>query len=212
MTNQERRDAHLAYIADGPIFEELAKARGLVQKLNTINRTDGEGILKLIRELLQTEQSPCIVPPFYCDYGSHISVGKNFFANYNCTLLDVGRITFGDNCMLAPNVAIYTAGHPLHPDSRNSGYEYGADVVIGSNVWIGGSVVITPGVHIGDCCVIGAGSVVTKDIPAWSLAAGNPCRVIREITEKDRRFYFKDKEFDETAWEQVRKEESDETV
>lgn len=212
MTNQERRDAHLAYIADGPIFEELAKTRGLVQKLNTIDRTDGEGILKIIQELLQTEQSPCIVPPFYCDYGSHISVGKNFFANYNCTLLDVGRITFGDNCMLAPNVAIYTAGHPLHPDSRNSGYEYGADVVIGSNVWIGGSVVITPGVHIGDCCVIGAGSVVTKDIPAWSLAAGNPCRVIREITEKDRRFYFKDKEFDETAWEQVRKEESDETV
>ena len=212
MTNQERRDAHLAYIADGPIFEELAKTRGLVQKLNTIDRTDGEGILKIIQELLQTEQSPCIVPPFYCDYGSHISVGKNFFANYNCTLLDVGRITFGDNCMLAPNVAIYPAGHPLHPDSRNSGYEYGADVVIGSNVWIGGSVVITPGVHIGDCCVIGAGSVVTKDIPAWSLAAGNPCRVIREITEKDRRFYFKDKEFDETAWEQVRKEESDETV
>ena len=212
MTNQERRDAHLAYIADGPIFEELAKTRGLVQKLNTIDRTDGEGILKIIQELLQTEQSPCIVPPFYCDYGSHISVGKNFFANYNCTLLDVGRITFGDNCMLAPNVAIYTAGHPLHPDSRNSGYEYGADVVIGSNVWIGGSMVITPGVHIGDCCVIGAGSVVTKDIPAWSLAAGNPCRVIREITEKDRRFYFKDKEFDETAWEQVRKEESDETV
>ena len=212
MTNQERRDAHLAYIADGPIFEELAKTRGLVQKLNTIDRTDGEGILKIIQELLQTEQSPCIVPPFYCDYGSHISVGKNFFANYNCTLLDVGRITFGDNCMLAPNVAIYTAGHPLHPDSRNSGYEYGADVVIGSNVWIGGSVVITPGVHIGDCCVIGAGSVVTKDIPAWSLAAGNPCRVIREITEKDRRFYFKDKEFDETAWEQVRKEESNETV
>lgn len=212
MTNQERRDAHLAYIADGPIFEELAKTRGLVQKLNTIDRTDGEGILKIIQELLQTEQSPCIVPPFYCDYGSHISVGKNFFANYNCTLLDVGRITFGDNCMLAPNVAIYTAGHPLHPDSRNSGYEYGADVVIGSNVWIGGSVVITPGVHIGDCCVIGAGSVVTKDIPAWSLAAGNPCQIIREITEKDRRFYFKDKEFDETAWEQVRKEESDETV
>ena len=212
MTNQERRDAHLAYIADGPIFEELAKTRGLVQKLNTIDRTDGEGILKIIQELLQTEQSPCIVPPFYCDYGSHISVGKNFFANYNCTLFDVGRITFGDNCMLAPNVAIYTAGHPLHPDSRNSGYEYGADVVIGSNVWIGGSVVITPGVHIGDCCVIGAGSVVTKDIPAWSLAAGNPCRVIREITEKDRRFYFKEKEFDETTWEQVRKEESDETV
>ena len=126
--------------------------------------------------------------------------------------MDENLHPIGDNCMLAPNVAIYTAGHPLHPDSRNSGYEYGMDVTNGNNVWIGGRVVITPGVRIGDCCVIGAGSVVTKDIPAWSLAAGNPCRVIREITEKDRRFYFQDKEFDETAWEQVRKEESNETV
>ena len=126
--------------------------------------------------------------------------------------MDENLYPIGDNCMLAPNVAIYTAGHPLHPDSRNSGYEYGMDVTNGNNVWIGGSMVITPGVRIGDCYVIGAGSVVTKDIPAWSLAAGNPCRVIREITEKDRRFYFQDKEFDETAWEQVRKEESNETV
>ena len=212
MTNQERRDAHLAYIADEPIFKELVRARALVQKLNAIDRTDEEGIHKLVRELLGTEQVPYIVPPFYCDYGNHISVGKNVFFNYNCTLLDVGKITIGDNCMLAPNVAIYTAGHPLHPDSRNSGYEYGMDVTIGNHVWIGGSVVITPGVRIGDCCVIGAGSVVTKDIPAWSLAAGNPCRVIRTITEADRKFYFKDREFDETAWEQVRKEGIHETV
>ena len=212
MTNQERRDAHLAYIADKPIFKELVRTRGLIQKLNAIDRTDEDGICKLVRELLGTEQVPYIVPPFYCDYGNHISVGNNVFINYNCTLLDVGKITIGDNCMLAPNVAIYTAGHPLHPDSRNSGYEYGMDVTIGKNVWIGGSVVITPGVRIGDCCVIGAGSVVTKDIPAWSLAAGNPCRVIRRITEADRKFYFKDKEFDETVWEQVRKDGIHETV
>ena len=212
MTNQERRDAHLAYIADGPVFKELVRTRGLIQKLNAFDRTDEDGIHKLVQELMGTEQIPYIVPPFYCDYGNHISVGNNVFINYNCTLLDVGKITIGDNCMLAPNVAIYTAGHPLHPDSRNSGYEYGMDVTIGNHVWIGGSVVITPGVRIGDCCVIGAGSVVTKDIPAWSLAVGNPCRVIREITEKDRKFYFKDKEFDETAWEQVRKEGIHETV
>ena len=212
MTNQERRDAHLAYIADKPIFKELVRTRGLIQKLNAFDRTDEDGIHKLVQELLGTQQVPYIVPPFYCDYGNHISVGKNVFFNYNCTLLDVGKITIGDNCMLAPGVAIYTAGHPLHPDSRNSGYEYGMDVTIGDDVWIGGSVVITPGVHIGDCCVIGAGSVVTKDIPAWSLAAGNPCRVIRKITEADRKFYFKDKEFDETAWEQVRKEGIHETV
>lgn len=212
MTNQERRDAGLAYIADEPIFKELVRARRLVQKLNAIDCGDGEGIQKLVQELMETEQVPYIVPPFYCDYGNHICVGRNVFINYNCTLLDVGKITIGDNCMLAPNVSIYTAGHPLHPDSRNSGYEYGADVTIGKNVWIGGSVVITPGVHIGECCVIGAGSVVTKDIPAWSLATGNPCRVIRTITEEDRKFYFKHNEFDETVWELIRKEGIRETV
>ena len=212
MTNPQRRDAQLPYISDDAVMEEQRRTRAILQKLNTIDISDFEGIGRLVRELLQTDETPFINPPFYCDYGNHICVGKNVFFNYNCTLLDVGKITIGDNCMLAPNVAIYTAGHPLHPDSRNSGYEYGMDVTIGKNVWIGGSVVITPGVHIGDCCVIGAGSVVTKDIPAWSLAAGNPCRVIRKITEADRKFYFKDKEFDETAWEQVRKEGIHETV
>lgn len=144
MTQRERRDAHMAYIADISVFEELMRARALNQKLNTMDRTDQEGITAVVQQLLQTEETPMINPPFYCDYGNNIKVGKNFFANYNCTLLDVGKITFGDNCMLVPNVAIYTAGHPIHPDSRASGYEYGMDVTVGSNVWIGGSVVITP--------------------------------------------------------------------
>ncbi len=98
--------------------------------------------------------------------------------------------------MIAPNVSIYTAGHPIHPDSRNSGYEYGIGVAIGHNVWIGGSVVINPGVTIGDNAVIGSGSVVTGDIPANVVAAGNPCRVLRQITEEDRKYYFKNREFD----------------
>lgn len=203
MTQKERRDRQLAYIADASVGEEMAHTKRLLQKLNTMDRTDSAGIMKLVQELFQTGETPFINPPFYCDYGSHIRVGKNFFANYNCTLLDVGKITFGDNCMLAPNVSIYTAGHPIHPDSRNSGYEYGMDVTVGNNVWIGGSVVITPGVTIGDCCVIGAGSVVTKDIPAWSVAAGNPCRVIRNITEEDRKYYFRNLEFDSQSWEAV---------
>ena len=160
-----------------------------------------------MRELLGTEQVPYIVPPFYCDYGNHISVGRNVFFNYNCTLLDVGKITIGDNCMLAPNVAIYTAGHPLHPDSRNSGYEYGADVTIGDNVWIGGNVVINGGVTIGEGAIIGSGAVVTHDIPAHVVAAGNPCQVIRPIGEADRQFWqaqYEDylrqfQEFDEKA-------------
>lgn len=205
MTNRERRDAQMPYISDETVYEEQKRARILTQKLNTMDRSDFEGITKVIQELLQTEETPFINPPFYCDYGNHIKVGKNFFCNYNCTILDVGKVTFGDNCLLAPNVAIYTAGHPIHPDSRNSLYEYGIDVTIGDNVWIGGNVVIMPGVNIGSNCVIGAGSVVTKDIPAWSVAAGNPCRVLRIITDEDKKFYFRDREFDEESWAAINK-------
>ena len=122
----------------------------------------------------------------------NIEVGKNFFANYNCTILDVGKVTIGDNCQMAPNVAIYTAGHPVHPDSRNSAYEYGIPVSIGDNCWIGGNSVICPGVKIGNNVIIGAGSVVTKDIPDWAIAAGNPCKVIRMITDEDRKYYYKE--------------------
>ena len=205
MTNRERRDAQMPYISDETVYEEQKRARILTQKLNTMDRSDFEGITRVIQELLQTEETPFINPPFYCDYGNHIKVGKNFFCNYNCTILDVGKVTFGDNCLLAPNVAIYTAGHPIHPDSRNSLYEYGIDVTIGDNVWIGGNVVIMPGVNIGSNCVIGAGSVVTKDIPAWSVAAGNPCRVLRKITDEDKKFYFRDREFDEESWAAINK-------
>ena len=109
----------------------------------------------------------------------------------------------GDNCMLAPNVSIYTAGHALYPDSRNLGYEYGIDVTTGNNVWIGGNTVILPGINIGDNVVIGAGSVVTKDIPAWSFAAGNPCKVIRKITEEDKEFYYKQRKIDEEILKEI---------
>lgn len=203
MTNIERRDLGLPYISDNEVFEEQKKARVLTQKLNTVDRSDFDSIGKIVKELLGKSDGAFINPPFYCDYGTQIEVGKNFFANYNCTILDVAKVTIGDNCQLAPNVAIYTAGHPVHPDTRNSGYEYGISVTIGDNVWIGGNSVICPGVRIGSNTVIGAGSVVTKDIPDWVIAAGNPCRVIREITEEDRRLYFRDKEFDDEAWQDV---------
>ena len=107
------------------------------------------------------------------------------------------------DAQMAPNVAIYTAGHPAHPDTRNTAYEYGKEVRIGDNVWIGGNTVICPGVTIGDCCVIGAGSVVTKDIPSWTIAAGNPCRVIRKITDADRRLLFRKEEIDDEAWQDI---------
>ena len=121
---------------------------------------------------------------------------KTFFANYNLIILDVGNVRIGDNAQIAPNVSIYTAGHPIHPDSRNSGYEYGIPVTIGDNVWIGGNTCIMPGVTIGNNVVIGGGSVVTKDIPDNMIAVGNPCKGIREITEADRDYYFKDRKFD----------------
>ena len=191
MTNSERRDKGLLYITDEAVMQEQAVARRLTQKLNTMDRADFEGLKAVVKELLGRSDGAVINPPFYCDYGKHIEVGKNFFANYNCTILDVGKVIIGDNCQLAPNVAIYTAGHPVHPASRNTLFEYGVEVVIGNNVWIGGNAVICPGVRIGDNAVIGAGSVVTRDIPAWTVAAGNPCKVIREITEEDRWVYFR---------------------
>lgn len=203
MNNQERRDKGMVYISDESVFEEQKRARILTQRLNSVDRSDFEEIKRIVKELLGKSDGAFINPPFYCDYGTHIEVGKNFFANYNCTILDVARVKIGDNCQMAPNVAIYTAGHPVHPDTRNSAYEYGIEVTIGDNVWIGGNTVICPGIHIGNNVVIGAGSVVTKDIPDWTLAAGNPCRVIRRITEADRRYYYKKREIDEEAWAEI---------
>ena len=209
MTNRERRERELPYISDAEVFEEQKRTRRLNQALNQVDWSDFEAIKKIAKELLGKSEDVFIYPPFYCDYGTNIQVGKNFFANYNCTILDVAKVVIGDNCQLAPNVSIYTAGHPLHPDTRNTAYEYGIAVTIGDNVWVGGNTVICPGVHIGSNTVIGAGSGVTKDIPEWVVAAGNPCRVIRKITEDDRRLYFRDLEFDEEGWEDVQRILSD---
>ena len=204
--NINRRDSGMAYISDDAVMEEQKVCRKILQELNFADRSDFDKLSAIVKELLGESEDAFINPPFYCDYGSHIKVGKNFFANYNCSIIDVAPVTIGDNCQLAPNVAIYTAGHPLHPVSRNSMYEYGIEVTIGDNVWIGGNTVILPGIHIGSNTVIGAGSVVTKDIPDWSLAAGNPCRVIRKITEEDKKYYYKDREFDEDAWAEIQKQ------
>ena len=205
MNNIERRDREMAYISDDAVMEEQKVCRRILQRLNTVDRSDFDEIGKIVKELLGKSEDAFINPPFYCDYGSHIEVGKNFFANYNCTIIDVAKVKIGDNCQMAPNVAIYTAGHPLHPVARNSMYEYGISVTIGDNVWIGGNTVIMPGVHIGSNTVIGAGSVVTKDIPDWSVAVGNPCRVIKKITEEHKKYYYKDREFDSEAWEVISK-------
>ena len=198
MNQKERMLAGLPYKAwlDGLSEERLACKR-IIHEYNLLSPDEGERAQELMKKLLgKTGKFFHIAPPFHCDYGSNIEIGENFFSNYGLTILDVGKVVIGDNAQIAPNVSIYTAGHPVHPDSRNSGYEYGIPVTIGDNVWIGGNAVILPGVTIGGNSVIGAGSVVTKDVPEWVIAAGNPCRVLRKITEEDRKYYFQDRVFD----------------
>lgn len=205
MDQKERMAAGLPYKAwlDG-LEQERLLCKKKVYQFNQLSPDYRERIPELLKDLLgKTGENIMIEPPFHCDYGWNIEVGENFFANYNLTILDVGKVTIGDNVQIAPNVSIYTAGHPIHPDSRNSGYEYGIPITIGNSVWIGGNTVILPGVTIGDHAVIGAGSVVTRDIPANRIAAGNPCRVIREITEADRRYYFRDWAFDPESWAEI---------
>ncbi|MBR6966381.1 MAG: sugar O-acetyltransferase [Clostridia bacterium] len=198
MNQKERMLAELPYKAwmDG-LSEERMENKKRIFRFNHLPPEDVEEQDLLIRKILgKTGDYVHIEAPFHCDYGYNIEVGENFFANYNLTVLDVGKVRIGKNAQIAPNVSIYTAGHPVHPDTRNSGYEYGIAVTIGDDVWIGGNVVILPGVTIGDRAVIGAGSVVTGNIPANAIAAGNPCKVIRMITEADRDYYYKDRRFD----------------
>lgn len=198
MNQRERMLVGLPYKAwlDG-LGEERLACKRKIYAFNRLSPDEWSKVPELLKQILgKTGKNVYIEAPFHCDYGWNIEVGENFFANYNFTVLDVGKVTIGKNAQIAPNVSIYTAGHPIHPDSRNSGYEYGIPVTIGDNVWIGGNTVIMPGVVIGDNVVIGGGSVVTKDIPDWSLAVGNPCRVIRKITEDDRKYYYKKREFD----------------
>lgn len=199
MNQKGRMLAELPYKAwmDG-LAEERELCREKLYELNQLPPKERGRIPELLKNLFgKTGEQIVLEPPFHCDYGWNIEVGENFYANYNLTILDVGKVTIGKNAQIAPNVSIYTAGHPIHPDSRNSGYEYGIAVTIGDNVWIGGSSVILPGVTIGNNVVIGAGSVVTKDIPDNVIAAGNPCKVIRAITEEDRNYYYKDRIFNQ---------------
>jgi maltose O-acetyltransferase len=168
---------------DPELVAARTRARELCQRLNGSGPTENE----LRRELLQAlfgsgGDTVWIEPPFYCDYGAQIYLGERVFFNFNCVVLDVCQVTIGDRTLFGPAVQIYTATHPLNAELRKT-QEFGKPIEIGSDVWVGGGAVICPGVRIGDGAVIGAGSIVTRDIPAGVFAAGNPCRVIREITE-----------------------------
>ena len=198
MDQKERMLKNLPYKAwmDG-LSEERRACQEKLWEFNNLPPERWEERPALLKKLLGgLGERSMLLPPLRCDYGTNIFIGEGVEINYNLTVLDVGRVHIGDRVLIAPNVSIYTAGHPIPPQSRRSGYEYGIDVSIGDDVWIGGSVTILPGVHIGSGSVIGGGSVVTKDIPANVVAVGNPCRVLHPITEEDRDYYYQRRPFD----------------
>ena len=159
---------------------------------NQLRPSETEKQNEILRELFgSTKENFCIVAPFWCDYGYNIHIGENFFANHNVVILDCGKVTFGDNVFVAPNCIFSTAGHPLDVEQRNKGLEYAYPITVEDNVWIGANVTVLPNVTIGSGSVIGAGSVVNKDIPRGVIAVGNPCRVVRKITEEDKKKYWK---------------------
>lgn len=183
MTEKEKMlSGELYNSLDPELFAMSMNARRKTYKFNSIKPDKFAKKTKVLKELLgKCGDKIYIEPPFRCDYGCNIEIGENFYANYNCVILDCAKVKIGDNVMFGPNVSIYTVGHPLEREMRNTRLESARPITIGNDVWIGGSVVILPGVHIGDGAVIGAGSVVTKDIPPEVLALGNPCKVVREI-------------------------------
>ena len=200
VSEKERMLSGKPYKAFSPELEiERLRARKLIHKYNQLTPDEAAKRNKILKELLGTCGEQFVIePPFRCDYGYNIELGENFYANFNLVILDCARVSIGKNALIGPDVGIYTAGHPVHPELRNMEYEFAFPVTIGESVWIGGHVVINPGVCIGDNVVIGSGSVVTRDIPSGVIAMGNPCRVLREITEEDEKYYYKKLKFDES--------------
>lgn len=184
MTEKEKMLEGILYDAnyDKDLIRERYEAKDKCFAYNNLKPSDLENRKNVMEMILgKTKENFLIEQPFLCDYGYNIEIGENFYANHNLTILDAGKVQFGDNVFIAPNCGFYTAGHPLDYETRNKGLEYAKPIKVGNNVWIGGNVVVLPGVTIGDNCVIGAGSVVTKDIPENSVAVGNPCRVMKKI-------------------------------
>ena len=187
--NQENREKEkmlkgILYDAnnDKELIEQREKAKDLCYEYNKLKPSNREEQKEIIKELLgRTKEKFLIEQPFICDYGYNIEIGENFYSNHNLTILDANKVKFGDNVFIAPNCGFYTSGHPSDSETRNTGLEYAKPIEIGNNVWIGGNVVVLPSVKIGDNCVIGAGSIVNKDIPPNSIAVGNPCKVIKKL-------------------------------
>lgn len=200
MTVKEKMHSGKLYL---PSDEEIVKEQTMcLEKLYDYNATrplEQEKRASLLKEMFAEIGEGCYIePPLHSNFGGrHVHFGKNVYANFNLTLVDDTHIYVGDNTMIGPNVTIASAGHPILPELREKGYQFNMPVHIGKNCWIGAGVIIVPGINIGDNTVIGAGSIVTKDIPANSVAVGNPCRVIRKINDRDREYYFKDRKISE---------------
>ncbi|MEE1060536.1 MAG: sugar O-acetyltransferase [Ruminococcus sp.] len=189
MTEKEKMIAGKVYNSmDETLADDRKRAKTLCRDYNNLDPTNTSAQSAIISELINTsgEGYCCITAPFWCDYGYNIITGKNFYSNHNLVILDCAEVVFGDNVFVGPNCGFYTACHPVNAEQRNLGIEFAKPIKVGNDVWFGGGVTVVPGVTIGDNVVIGAGSVVVKDIPSGVVAAGNPCRVIRPITDADK--------------------------
>ena len=202
MTESERMiNGKLYHALDDSLPEDMKECKLKLYKFNNLTMDNLKERIEILREILgSSEEMVYIEPPFYCDYGKNISVGNNFYANYNLHVLDCAKVTIGENVFIGPMCGIYTACHPIDAEIRATGLEIAKEVKIGNDVWIGGGVTINPGVTIGSNVVIGSGSVVTKDIPDNCIAFGNPCKVQRKITDEDREY-----------WQRLREEYQEET-
>lgn len=184
------------YIPHDPeIKQDFKKAKELVREFNHTTEHQPEERLRIIKQLFKKSGSkPYLEPPFYTDYGCNTEIGDDFYANYECIILDIANVKIGNNVYFGPRVGIYTAGHPIDAMIRNEGFEYGKPVTIGNDVWVGGNVVFNPGVKVSNNVVIGSGSIVTKDIPDNVIAVGNPCHVLRAITDDDKKYWEHEKQ------------------
>lgn len=190
MTEKEKMCAQMLYDAnyDQALLEERDKAKDLCHQYNQLRPSDRASQQEVLKKLLgKTGENFILTAPFWCDYGYNIELGENFYANHNLVILDGAKVTFGDNVFIGPDCGFHTAGHPIDFERRNRGLEYAYSITVGDNVWIGAGVQVMPGVTIGSNVVIGGGSVVVKDIPSNCVAVGNPCHVLRPITEADRK-------------------------
>lgn len=203
MSNREKLHNGELYVSIDQ--ELLQEQQGLLEALYDFNHTRPSEMDRreaLLKEMLaECGEGCCVEPPFHANWGGrHVHFGKYVYANFNLTVVDDTHIYVGDYTEFGPNVVLATAGHPLNPELRSKGYQFNLPIRIGNRCWLGSGVIVLPGVSIGDGSVIGAGSVVTRDIPANCLALGNPCRVVRELDERDRKYYFRNREIDGSVW------------